>query len=248
MSTSFQLCPTRFSREGEKFCRRGFTLRVALLRRLAGWVWGDRATTFRTATLPLVNSTTEYCAAAFSCSVHTDLVINDVLQTVTLCPRPTPADNLPILTSIQPAELCYKEATRSPACRAKKPGHLLHSMLTCPSSRNVPAAKQLISSSDDNNKSAAVLADNRWNAEWLESTTRLRIFIPDIGIHPGMALSRTTWVQINRFRTGLGRCYSCLHKCVWPLLQLVTAAHSNRPLTMSSFTVQSIDLLMECMA
>jgi len=38
-------------------------------------------------------------------------------------------------------------------------------------------------------------------------------FHPDTGTHsPGMALTRTAWVRLNRLRTGLGRFCSCLHK------------------------------------
>jgi len=81
---------------------------------------------------------------------------------VTGCLRPTPADNLPTLADIQPAELRRKGATLSLARRAMKHEHLLNSART--SSRNanarrlksrhpfVPAA-QLISSSDNNNRS-----------------------------------------------------------------------------------------------
>jgi len=42
--------------------RKKLTSRVALLRRLTGSGWGAGATTVRTATLPLVHSTAEYCA------------------------------------------------------------------------------------------------------------------------------------------------------------------------------------------
>jgi len=42
----------------------------------------------------------------------------------------------------------------------------------------------LISLSDDNNGNAAIWADHRWNAEWLDNTTRLRTFNHDIGTHP----------------------------------------------------------------
>ena len=60
----------------------------------------------------------------------------------------------------------------------------------------MPAAQQLDSSSD--NRSAALWAYHRWNADWLESTTRLSTSIPDIGTHPpGMALPRTAWVRLN---------------------------------------------------
>jgi len=86
--------------------------------------------------------------------------------------------------------------------------------LTCPSSGNawhlksrhpfVPAAQQLISSYDDNKRSAALWADHRCNAEWMDKTTRLRTFISDIGTHPsGISLPRTVWVRLNRLHTGM---------------------------------------------
>jgi len=119
----------------------------------------------------------------------TDPAINDALRTMTGCLRPTPADDLLILAGIQPAELCHKGATQSLELLTMASGHLLHSALTCSSSGNtrhlksrhpfVPAAQQLISSSDDNNRSAALWSDHRWNAERVESTTRPRTFILD---------------------------------------------------------------------
>jgi len=87
------------------------------------------------------------------------------------------------------------------AGRAMEPGHLLHSALTRPPGANprrltrypfVPAAQQLIGSSDNNNIRAAQWADHQWKAVWLDNLTRLRTFIPDIGTHPpGMTLPRT---------------------------------------------------------
>jgi len=56
--------------------------------------------------------------------------INDTLRIVTGCLRPTPADNLPILAGIQPAELRRKGTTLSLARGAIEPRHLLHSALT----------------------------------------------------------------------------------------------------------------------
>jgi len=139
------------------------------------------------------------------------------------CLRPTPAGNLPTLAGIQPAELRRNGATLSLACRDMEPGHLLHSGLTRPSSANarrlksrhpfVPAAQHLISLSDNNNIRGAQLADYQWNAEWTDSPTRLRIFIPDTGTHPPrMVFARRAWVRLNRLRTGVGRFRSCLYK------------------------------------
>ena len=168
--------------------RKRLTSRVALLRRLAGSDWGAGATILRTATLALVHSTAEYCAPVWCRSAHTrltDPVMNDALRTATGCLRPTPADNLPTLAGIQPAELRSNGATLSLARRATEPGHSLHSAVTCPPRANarrlrskhpfVPAAQTLISSSDNNNIRAALWADYHWNAEWL-STARLRTF------------------------------------------------------------------------
>jgi len=151
-------------------------------------------------------------------SAHTRLIdptINDALQIVTGCLRPTPADKLPILAGIQPAELRCSGATLSLGRHAMEPGHLLHSALTRPSSAVarrlksrhpfVPAAQQLINLSDNNNIRAAQWADHQWNAEWADNPTRLRTLIPDTGTHPGMTLPRRAWVRLNRLRTGVGR-------------------------------------------
>jgi len=148
------------------------TSRFALLRRLAGSGWGAGATTLQTATLALVHSTAEHCAPVWCHSANTHLIdptINDALRIVTGCLRHTPADNLPILAGIQPAEFRRNGATLSLARRDMESGHLLHSALTRPSSANarrlksrhpfVPAAQQLISSSDDNSIRAALWAD-----------------------------------------------------------------------------------------
>ena len=137
--------------------RKKLTSRIALLRRLSGFALGAGALTLRIATLALVHSTAEYCAPVWCRLINP--AINDTLQIVTGCLRPTPADNLPILAGIQPAELRRNGATLSLARRAMEPGHLLHSALTHPPSADarrlksrhpfVPTA-QLISSSDNN--------------------------------------------------------------------------------------------------
>jgi len=78
----------------------------------------------------MVHSTANYCAPGWCRSAHTHLtdpVINDALRSVTGCMRPTPADNLPILAGIQPAELRRKGATLSVTRRAMEPGYLLQS-------------------------------------------------------------------------------------------------------------------------
>ena len=110
---------------------------------------------------------------AWCCSAHTCLIdptINDAYWIVTGCLHSTPPDNL-ILAGIQPAELHHKGVTLSLACHPMEPGHLLHSVLTCPQSANVwhlksrhpfvRAAQQLISLSN-NILCAAHWAHRQW--------------------------------------------------------------------------------------
>ena len=110
------------------------SLRVKLLRRLVGSGWGAGAKTLCIVTLSLVYSTAEYCAPVWCCSAHThliDSVLNDALCIVTGCLRPTPTDHLPVLSGIQPAELCQMGVTFSLAYRGSlDPDHLLYSLVS----------------------------------------------------------------------------------------------------------------------
>jgi len=67
------------------------TVRVGLLRRLAGSKWGFDTKTLRTDTLALIQSVAEYCVPVWCRSKHTHLVdkhIHDALRLVTGCLRP----------------------------------------------------------------------------------------------------------------------------------------------------------------
>ena len=96
--------------------RKKLCARVSLLSRLARTGWGASAKTLRTAALFLVYSNADYCAPVWCRSAHArliDSVLNVALRTVTGCLRPTPSVYLPVLSSIQPAELCRQGATLS---------------------------------------------------------------------------------------------------------------------------------------
>ena len=114
--------------------RKKLSSRVTLLRRLVGSGWGAGAKTLRIATLSLVYSTAEYCAPIWCRSAYTrliDSVLNDALHIVTGCLRLTPTDHLPVLSSIQPAELRRMGATLSLAYRGSlDPDHILYGLLS----------------------------------------------------------------------------------------------------------------------
>jgi len=84
---------------------------------------------------------------------------------------------------------------------------------------------------------------------WLENTTRLRTFIPN------MVPTLLEWPSQEEHGSGLTASTlvpdvsapSCRNG-VWPSLRPVSVAQKNKPSTMLSSNVQSIDVLMDCMA
>jgi len=164
--------------------RKKLTSRVALLKRLACSGWGAGVTTLGTATLALVHST----GLLFGAAVLTDPAMNDAVRIVTGCLRPTPADNLPMLAGIQPAELCRSGATLPLARCAREPAPLCaHTSIECRCTAlqiETPICTRRTAAHPTTYIRAARWADHQWNAEWLDNPTRLRILIPDTGSHP----------------------------------------------------------------
>ena len=207
--------------------RKKLSSRVTLLRRLVGSGWNAGAKTLRIATLSLVYSTAEYCAPVWCRSAHTrliDSVLNDALRIVTGCLRPTPTDHLPVLSGIQPAELCRMGATLSLAYRGSlDPDHILHGLLSGSSDTGqvrlrsrrpfVPGARNLLDNLARLGIRASEWTNHKWKTDYCENASRLHAFVPETGARPvGMGLPRAAWVKLNRLRTGVGRFHSSMHK------------------------------------
>ena len=180
-----------------------------------------------TAALSLVYSTAEYCAPVWCCSAHTrliDSVFNDALRIVTGCLRPTQTDHLLILSGIQQAELRRFGATLSLTKRGTlDPDHFLRSQLAglpdVPRERLksrrpfVPAAQKLIHDLSKLGIRAAQWTNYRWDTVYSKRTSVLHVFIPRASSIPlGMGLPRTSWVKLNRLRTGVGCFCSFMYK------------------------------------
>ena len=127
-----------------------------------------------------------------------------------------------VLAGIQPAELRRLGVTISLANRAiHDPDHVLHGVLVGKQDAHqerlrlrhpfVPAMRKLLDSWFELDIRVKQWTKHRWNADYLESTSRVRAFIP--GVRPiEMCLPRTSWVRLNRLRTGVGRYHSSMYK------------------------------------
>ena len=143
---------------------------------------------------------------------------------VTECLRPTPTDHLPVLSSIQPAELRRMGATLSLAYRGSlDPDHILHGLLSGSSdtcqvrlrSRRpfVPGARNLLDNLARLGIRASEWTNHKWKMDYYENASRLRAFVPETGTRPvGMGLPRAAWIKLNRLRTGVGRFHLSMHK------------------------------------
>ena len=213
--------------------RKKLSSRVILLRRLVGSGRDAGAKTLRIATLSLVYSAAEYYAPVWCRSAHTrpiDSALNDALRIVTGCLRPTPTDQLSVLSGIQPAELRRMGATLSLAHRGSlDPDHILYDLLSGSSDTRqvrlrsrrpfVPAAWNLLDNLARLRIRASKWTNHKWKTEYCECASRLRAFVPRTGARPvGMGLPRVAWVKLNRLRTGVGRFHSSMHK--WGLAPL----------------------------
>ena len=139
-------------------------------------------------------------------------------------PGPTPTDHLPVLSGIQPAELCRMGATLSLAYRGSLDlDHILHGLLSGSSDTRqvrlrfrrpfVLAARNLLDNLARLGIRASEWTNHKWKTEYCENASRLCAFVPGTGARPvGMGLPRAAWVKLNRLRTGVGRFHSSMHK------------------------------------
>ena len=200
---------------------------VTLLRRLVGSGWCAGAKTLHIATLSLFYSAAEcfvpvWCRSAHICLI--DSVLNDALRIVTGCLRPTPTDHLPVLSGIQPAELCQMGGTLSLAHRGSlDPDHILYGLLSGSSDNRhvrlrsrcpfVPGAWNLLDNLARLGIRASEWTNHKWKTEYCENASRLCAFVPETGARPvGTGLPRAAWVKLNCLWTGVGRFHSSMHK------------------------------------
>ena len=79
--------------------------------------------------------------------------------------------------------------------------------------RFVPGARNLLDNLARLGIRASEWTNHKWNAEYCENASRLRVFVRRTGARPvEMSLLRAPWVKLNRLRIGVGQFHSCMRK------------------------------------
>lgn len=186
--------------------------RINLLRKLAGTTWGATGSCLRMSALALVYSTAEYCCSSWLNSVHVkkiDVLLNETMRLVTGTVASTPIEWLPALSNIAPPAIRrqtalvreYRKVTNNPDIP------LYDDILDPPVprlvSRKPPVvyAKRLIESDFD--------TQTAWRDSWTNFGVLSPLFTFDShtsSCSPEFELPRKAWKNLNRLRTGHGRC------------------------------------------
>ena len=190
-----------------------------IINKLVATSWGMNAKTLRISALAMVFSTAEYCCPVWINSHHTsllDTVLNSTMQIISGTVRSTPRAWLPALSNIAPADIRRKKA-------------LLREFNKATADSNQPLFNDLKELVPDRLKSrkppmrtAATLADDHfsvdvaWEEEWGKSALNSPLYTFGSVRSEEFTLPRRVWSNLNRLRTGHGRCGEMLFK--WRLV------------------------------
>lgn len=195
-----------------------------LLRKLAYTSWWATAACLRTTAMSLIYSAAEYCCSSWLNSLHVtkiDIELHKTMRIISGTVHSTPLPWLPALSDIKPPDKRRKSALlrdyQKAILNSNIPLHhdIQQAIPNRLQSRKPPieTAKQLI------NGLNGLDLYQQWKVAWPQTINPSAIF--DLETHSSRSneftLPRKIWCNLNRLRTGHGRCNYMMHK--WKMVE-----------------------------
>lgn len=193
-----------------------------LLRKLTGTSWGASAACLRTTALALVYSCAEYCSSTWLNSFHTykvDIELNKAMRLITGTVNSTRLEWLPALSNIAPPEIRRQSHLLALYRKVLENVQIpLNRDLTLPRIERLKSRKppintaEILHSTEFNPKEV-------WKERWTNTgiNTDLFNFETHTSKSKEFSLPRKIWCNLNRLRTGHGRCNDMLYK--WEMIE-----------------------------
>ena len=191
--------------------------RQSIISKLSSSTWGADANTLRISTLSLVYSTAEYCAPVWLNSVHTknvDKHLNAAMRSIGGLTKSTPLKWLPVLSNIAPLKLRSENALLQEWKKyANNPFLPIHTDLTAlEGAQRLKSRKPPWKTARDLTKDKFNIS-SKWENDWTIENPDSQKLVTTLTIkQPRFDLERSTWVTLNRIRTGHGRSGHMMYK------------------------------------
>lgn len=184
---------------------------------LASTSWGASAACLRTTALAMVFSTAEHCCSTWLNSAHVNKVnveLNKAMRKISGTVASTPLQWLPALSQIAPAENRRRQALlRDYRNVINNPNIPLRQDLMLPPVKRLKSRKPATVTAKHLHEDGFDIREE-WKIGWLETSTESPLF--DFDSHTSnsgeFTLPRKIWCNLNRLRTGHGRCNEMLQK------------------------------------
>lgn len=187
-----------------------------LIQKLANTSWGAQANCLRTSSLALVYSSAEYCSSTWLNSAHTkkiDTQLNSTMRIISGTVSSTPTRWLPALCDILPPDLRRKKALiREYDKIADNPQLPIHAdMQQHPSHVRLKSRHPALDLAQEL-KQADFDPDSEWMSDWNLNGFQSPLFELCEDRKQELVMPRKAWCNLNRLRTGHGRCNQMLYK------------------------------------
>lgn len=194
--------------------------------------WGAHPHTLRTSALALTYSCAEYAAAVWERSAnakHLDPLLNETCRIITGCLKPTPVNQLYLLSGIAPPKV--RRSTASMVERSKQLNDPRHPMFGQePARSRLKSRHSFLTSVHPLTETKTATRRKMWD-EILKPEDKAMGILPDEKLPPGNDQKWPIWKSLNRLRSQVGKC--AVNMFNWGYQVEPTLCHCGQEQTMA---------------